>query len=249
MIELTSKQAAGLRFWFTPERRHLIGLHVLNSGRGKCLVDRWPEPRTVMVVLDTLCSLSGRPEALAPNDLREHASGLMHCPGVFLPILEKVFPHLRSIDRIVYELDGISTWSVHSGVSLRRLEASDTEKLLEIHPELHWISNTWGGMEGLSASGFAWAAFIDGKIAALAGTFLAADSLEDIGVVTERQHRSRGLATLCAAALCQDIHARGRRASWTTSLDNPASIRVAEKLGFQVVGPDVLYVLGGPGFS
>jgi predicted GNAT family acetyltransferase len=161
--------------------------------------------------------------------------------------LKTVFPDIRGIDRVVYEqqedpLQGL----VPSGVTVRRLEAADIDHLRGLAPDLVWICNTWGGPAGLASSGYAWGAFVDGKLASLAGTFLVGDELEDIGVVTESAYRGRGLAVLCAAALCRDVKERGRKSSWTTSTDNPASIRVAEKLGFNFHNEDILYVLGKP---
>jgi RimJ/RimL family protein N-acetyltransferase len=244
MIQLTPQQALELRPWFRPERRHLIGLHILNTGNGVCSADRWPGPRLVLAAIGSLLSLSGDPDALSPEDLHKLSGGWLHCPAEFLPALLPVYPDLRSLDRVVFELDGSPTLPVPPGVDLRQLDASDAAVLQQLDPDLHWMANTWGGLQGLAANGFAWAAFIDGRPTSLAATFLFADGIEDIGVATNSAHRGLGLAPLCAAALCRDIQSRGHTASWTTSDDNPASIRVAEKLGFKLVGPDVLYILG-----
>ena len=60
----------------------------------------------------------------------------------------------------------------------------------------------------------------------------------------EPEHRGAGLSAACAGGLRDDIRHRGRRPSWTTSPDNRASLRVAEKLGFKVQRHDRLYVIG-----
>lgn len=244
MLQLNPQQALELRPWFKPERRHLIGLHIINTGSGVFYTDRWPEPRLVLAAIGSLLSLSGDPGALASEDLGMLAGSLLHCPAEFLPALQPVFPDLRRIDRVVFELDEPPAPLMLPGVDLRRMDASHAAMLEQLDPDLHWIANTWGGLPGLAASGYSWAAFIDGRPVSLAATFLSAHQIEDIGVVTNSAYRGQGLAPQCAAALCQDIQSRGRRASWTTSRDNPASIRAAEKLGFKLVGPDVLYVLG-----
>jgi RimJ/RimL family protein N-acetyltransferase len=64
--------------------------------------------------------------------------------------------------------------------------------------------------------------------------------------VTEAAQRGRGLASARAGALCEDILARGHIPTWTTSPDNAASLRVAERLGFRPVRDDVLRVIGRP---
>jgi RimJ/RimL family protein N-acetyltransferase len=246
MFQITPDQLSALHYWFKPERRHLIGLHVLNTGNGVCFVDRWPEPRIVLAAIGRLSSLSGDPDALAPDDLRNRIAGLMHTSSNFLPLLNTVFPAVRGIDRVVLEQQEGPQVTAPPGVALQRLGAADAHHLEELPPDLQWISNTWGGPAGMASSGYAWGAFVDGKLASLAGTFLVGDELEDIGVVTVADYRGMGLAALCASGLCQDIKKRGRRASWTTSTDNLASLRVAEKLGFKVHGPDILYILGEP---
>jgi RimJ/RimL family protein N-acetyltransferase len=246
MLQITPEQLAALRPWFRPERQHIISLHILNTGNGQCFVDRWPEPQVLLSRIERLYSLSGDPDALAPGSLREHLDGLVHTSSRFLPIIKTVFPDVHGIDRVMLELQENPSCSVPPGAALRRLSAEDAADLAALPPDLGWISSTWGGPQGLAASGFAWGAYNDGKLVSLAGTFLVGDEIEDIGVVTVAGHRGRGLAALCASALCQDIHERGRRASWNTSTDNPASLRVAEKLGFKVHGPDVLYILGQP---
>jgi RimJ/RimL family protein N-acetyltransferase len=44
----------------------------------------------------------------------------------------------------------------------------------------------------------------------------------------------------------EDVRARGRTPSWSTSPDNRPSLRVAEKLGFEKARDAVLYVVGMP---
>jgi predicted GNAT family acetyltransferase len=90
----------------------------------------------------------------------------------------------------------------------------------------------------------AWGAWTNGRLASVACTFFVGYQYEEIGVVTEPEDRGRGLSVACAGALCQYIRARGRTPSWTTSPDNTASIRVAQKLGFVHDRDDYLYVAG-----
>jgi predicted GNAT family acetyltransferase len=64
--------------------------------------------------------------------------------------------------------------------------------------------------------------------------------------VTEPANRARSFAGACSAAVCADVVARRRTPSWTTSTDNIASMRVAERLGFAFRRSDVLYLIGTP---
>ena len=130
------------------------------------------------------------------------------------------------------------------GAVIRRLTVSDGEHLSGLSPESAWVMKTWGGAAGLAASGYGWGAFADGRCVSVACSFFVGCSYEDLGAVTEAGYEGRGLSTACSGGLCGDVRGRGRRASWTTSLDNVASLRVAQKLGFTRQRSDWLYVVG-----
>ena len=50
MFQLTPEQTATLKEWFIPDQPGpLVGLHVINTGNGTCHVDRWPNPRAILV--------------------------------------------------------------------------------------------------------------------------------------------------------------------------------------------------------
>ncbi|HLS39861.1 MAG TPA: GNAT family N-acetyltransferase [Ornithinicoccus sp.] len=96
----------------------------------------------------------------------------------------------------------------------------------------------------MAAHGSAVGAFVGGRLASVVCTFFQGVRHEDAGTVTEPEHRGRGLATACAWAWCQAVLARGRVPSWTTSPDNLGSLRIPERLGFELVRRDVLHVVG-----
>jgi GNAT superfamily N-acetyltransferase len=54
-----------------------------------------------------------------------------------------------------------------------------------------------------------------------------------IGAVTREAYRGRGYAPIACAYLIQVLEQRGYGAYWSCDADNPASIRVAHKLGFR----------------
>jgi|GEM_PF-4232831 len=127
---------------------------------------------------------------------------------------------------------------------IRRLEPGDTQQLQHLGVETVWISKTWGGPAGPAASGFGWDAFVADKLAAVACTFFLGETYEEIGVATEPEFRGLGLSPTCVRVLCGDIQARGHQPGWTTSPDNQAGIRVAEKLGLTLQRHDRLYAVG-----
>lgn len=247
LIPLERSHWPTLRSWFQPERPGpLVGLHAIQTGRDGIGVDRWPDPRAVFAWSGANVGLAGDPAAFGPDDFPKDWQAMVDAPPEFLPLLRRLAPKLASWDRIISELRAEPTYRVPRGASVRRLEARDALLVERLDPDVAWICDTLGGPAGLAASGFAWGAFVDGKLASVAASFFVGERYEDIGVVTERAFRGRGLVPACAGRLAEEIRARGRTPSWTTSTDNRASLRVAEKLGFERSRDDVLYVVGMP---
>jgi RimJ/RimL family protein N-acetyltransferase len=245
MILLTPEQTANLRNWFLPERPGpLIGPHVIHTGHGACFVDRWPNPRAVLVNTAGNYTLRGEPRALSPADLRPHIIGFVETSADFVPLLKAAFPEVREWPRVILEQRTSPSFAAPTAYPVRRLESSDAYHLWGLSPEIEWIGRTWGGMSDLAASGFAWGAFVEGQLASVACSFFVGETYEDIGIVTEPKFRGLGLSTACARALCSDIQARGHQPCWSTSPDNTASLRVGEKLGFAVQRYDLLYAVG-----
>ena len=119
--------------------------------------------------------------------------------------------------------------------------------LAALDEEIAWIWAPWENAGRLAASGLAYGAFDDGRLVSVATPFHLGAGFEDIGVVTEPGFRRRGLSTACVARVVADVRARGRQPSWSTSPDNAASLRVAEKFGARRDRDDVLYMVGaGP---
>ena len=246
MVELEREQAATLRERFPSRPGPCAGLHVINTGHGTIRADRWPRPRAVLARAGSDYGLAGDAAALDPAELGSLVAGFVDAPEPFVGVLQAAFDTLAVWERVVYALSGAPRQFRPSGISLRRLEQHDAGALPQLGPSNAWIANSWGGPEQLAASGYCWGAFADGELVSVACTFHLGDAYEEIGVVTAYDCRGRGLSTACAAALCEDIVARGHTPSWSTSTDNLASRRVAEKLGFTLQRYDRLFVAGVP---
>lgn len=245
MITLTPEQTASLKTWFQPERPGpLIGSHVINTSQGTCLVDRWPRPQAVLVQTAGNYTLLGDAQVLTPTDLQPHIKGFVETSQTFVPLLKAAFPNLTVWPRLIFtQQDDPPPLVTDGDYSIRRLNSADAPHLRGLRSESTWISKTWGEPDNLTASGFGWGVFVADQLASVSCTFFLGETYEEIGVVTEPPFRGMGLSPACTLALCNDIQARGHRPSWTTSPDNAASIRVAEKLGFAIQRHDQLYVV------
>ena len=245
MLVLAPELAAPLvRNWLDAEQPRLFtAWHVAMTGNGACLVDRWPEPRAGLAITYNNFALLGDPDAFSPDELRGRLAGFLEAPEAFDGLVRRAFGGAVTWPRITLVQHAPAVPKPVSAL-IRRLGAADAQQLWALTPESLWIANTWGGPGGLATSGYAWAAFVGGELASVACTFSIAERFEDVGVITEPTFRGRGLSPACAAALCADIRARGRLPCWSTSPDNAASVRVAEKLGFRTHHHGRLWVLG-----
>ena len=243
-----AQEHAALRSWFRPERPGpLVGLHVINSGHGALWVDRRRSPRLVKAAVAGNITLLGDPAALSADDMPHPLTGFIEAADPFLPRLRARYPTLQWWYRLIFEQQqAVPLPAAPAGASVRRLGPADGAALASLASEIAWIYKTWGGPAGLAASGHAWGAFVEGRLTSVACSFFVGDAYEDLGVVTGRAYRRRGLSTACAAGLCADVWARGRTPSWTTAVENEASIRVADKLGFVLQRQDRLLLLNLP---
>jgi GNAT superfamily N-acetyltransferase len=248
MVELTRQQAAALRDWFGPERPGpLVAQHVANTGHGTCRADRWPDPRAVLATCGGNHALAGDPAALRGGGLLDGLTGFVDAPGPFAPLVRDTAGDVETWERVILALDGPPRPVRARGDHLvRRLGPADAGALAALGDETSWIGASWDGPAGLAASGTAWGAFDGARLVAVACPFFVGWRFEDLGVATEPDARGLGLSAACAAAVCADVRARGHAPSWTTSPDNTASLRVAEKLGFTHRRDDRLLVVGVP---
>jgi RimJ/RimL family protein N-acetyltransferase len=249
LVPLTRARLAMLRSWFLPERPGpLVAQHVLATGNGRCLVDRWPDPRALVVETAGNYTLAGDPGALGPGDLRDHVAGFVEAPAPFEPLLLAAFGEVFEWPRVIFTLEGPAgaVPAPPAGHEVRRLGAGDGGSLASLGEETAWIAKTWGSPAGLAASGTGWGAFAGPRLVAVACPFFVGEVHEDLGVATEPASRGLGLSTACAAEVVRDVRRRGRVPTWTTSPDNTASLRVAAKLGFALRRRDRLLVVAIP---
>src|SRR5262245_26682297 len=172
MFQITPEQAAMLKERFIPDQPGpLVELHIINTGNGTFYVDRWPDPRASLANTVSNYALAGDPSVLTPADLKPWISGFVAAPQSFVPLLEATFPNLIFWNRIILELKGIPNFSLPAGPMIRQLEPGDVGHLQGLSSESSWIGKTWGGPAGLAASGLAWGAFVEDRLASVACTF------------------------------------------------------------------------------
>jgi RimJ/RimL family protein N-acetyltransferase len=232
LVPLTRGQLAEAAHLLPPERPGpMIARHLLGTGNGSCLADRWPGPRALAVATGGNWALAGDP---APST---------RCcwPPPGRPRAARV-----ATGDFTLEGPGDPPPGRRGAPGVRRLGPGDAGPLAGLGAETDWIASTWGGPGGWPPAAPAWGAFDGRRLVAVACPFFVGQGYEDLGVATGPGFRGLGLSPACAWAVCQDVRRRGRVPSWTTSPDNTASLRVAARLGFRRRRRDRLLVVDAP---
>ncbi|ANZ13834.1 FR47-like protein [Streptomyces noursei ATCC 11455] len=249
MIELSPTQATAVahRFAAGPPGAKALAEHALAPGAGRWWADRPVAPRAVAVACADHLLLRGEPTALAPLALAPFSAHYVQAPARFLPLLGRAFDGLVPWERMGYvHRVPVLPPRPPRGVTVRRLLPADAPSVAALGPESAWIHASWGGPEGLAASGHGWAAFARGRVLALACTYFRGSAYEDVACLTVPEHRRQRLALACVSALCQDIAARGHTPGWTCSRDNRPSRLLAWTAGFRLEHEYVHYLTGRP---
>lgn len=95
-----------------------------------------------------------------------------------------------------------------------------------------WVRSFWRSYDDFLVTGFGHCLLLERAIASWCLTVYASAGEVEFGVATAPTHRSRGYATLVAAACVDEAHDRRLTPHWQCWEDNKASVAVAEKVGF-----------------
>jgi len=85
------------------------------------------------------------------------------------------------------------------------------------------------------------ATFVDQQPVSFCYAGAITESLWDISIDTLPEHRRKGYATLCVAHMIRHMQAKGKHPVWQAVEENPASWRLAQKLGFVPVDELALF--------
>ena len=113
----------------------------------------------------------------------------------------------------------------------RLLAIDDMSLLQRAHKWLQAAGSTSSYQEMLS-DGIAAGIIIDNRLASIAYATHITEKFADVGVFTSPDHRNKGYSTSVAALLIKELQAKNLTPVWSTDENNPASLKVAQKLGF-----------------
>jgi GNAT superfamily N-acetyltransferase len=125
--------------------------------------------------------------------------------------------------------------------AVRRLTMADLE-LLRSAP-LGLRAGLWPGPRQLLTEGIVACAVVSDEIVATALTAACSERYADIGVYTREGVRGRGYATAAASLVARAVQEGGRTPVWSAGAHNAASLRVAQKVGFEEVSRRTYVIL------
>lgn len=108
-----------------------------------------------------------------------------------------------------------------------------TRELLERCQWRDFVVNATGSVTAFLQTGIGVCLMVGDEIVAEGYAPYIGRGSAEVGVVTSEEQRGRGYATIVAAFLAAIVGEQDLAMYWSCDADNAASIRVAEKLGFQ----------------
>lgn len=130
--------------------------------------------------------------------------------------------------------------SLPDGYTLKFIDREAYDMSLKNSWSADFVSN-FGSYENFAAHALGVVALYDGELAAGASTFSYYNEGIEIEVDTAEDHRQKGLATVCAAALILECLDRGLYPSWDAA--TKISVALAEKLGYHFSHEYVTYAV------
>lgn len=112
------------------------------------------------------------------------------------------------------------------------LARDDLDQIAQLRDEIAWM---WPSQDQFERYGFGSAALVERAIVCWCTAEYVSGSACGIGIATEPDYEGRGVATATAAHFVAESLRRGLRPHWQCAAGNPASLRVAEKLGFRLL--------------
>ncbi|NHJ49695.1 MAG: GNAT family N-acetyltransferase [Asgard group archaeon] len=124
---------------------------------------------------------------------------------------------------------------IPKGFEMRKIDESllKQEKLVNLDNAKGWINANYGSEEKFLELGSGFCLVENNEVIAswCVSDWCVGNRIE-IGIVTARDYRRKGLATLCTAAHVEYYHKKGYQIGWHCNQDNEGSWRTAEKVGF-----------------
>jgi RimJ/RimL family protein N-acetyltransferase len=122
---------------------------------------------------------------------------------------------------------------IETGCTLRTIDRKLLERC-EWREDMEFFS---GSLENFMQNDLGICLMRDNEIIVEAYASALGATYAEIGAITHEPYRGKGYATLTVAYLVETLAQLGYQCYWSCDIDNPASARVARKLGFGIEKP------------
>lgn len=114
----------------------------------------------------------------------------------------------------------------------------DASLALRLHEELNEdVGHFWGGKEAFQNHSFGYCVLVRGAPVSLAHAIAIGSGEANLAVFTSPEYRGKGFAAAVTVACIEECLRRDLTPTWDCDSDNPASARLARKLGFRELPP------------
>lgn len=218
----------------------------LEGTMGAVYADREKDPETAAAVLGDFCFFGGKADAAAMQALSEAGkrAGMILVPdgAAWERLIEAVFgTRVRRSYRYALERSGEPLdpeWlaeqrnALPEGYELRQIDRSLYDYVKTQDWARDWVSN-FADYEEYEAHGLGVAVLWQGIPVSGASSYAWCGHGLEIQIDTRADHRRKGLARICGAVFLQECEKRKKYPGWDAQ--NPASAKLAEQLGYQII--------------
>ena len=186
-------------------------------------------------------------ETIAPEAVKNDFSVLKvyYTEGWKNKICEIVDIPLVKRERQCYTFSSVKTnWrsKVPSGSSVKYID----EELLKAHLGnteyvIEEIESMWVSLDDFFTNGFGFCSVYDEEIVCWCTAEYVSDTYCGIGIETIQKYQNKGFATVTASAFVEHCIARSITPHWDSWSNNIPSLKVAEKVGFEIPITYVVY--------
>lgn len=194
------------------------------------LVIREPETNALFVI--GAPALSAIRTALAANE----RGGEVIAPMADAAWLAELLPGWKRNRIIVHKLEDAGRLPQPPADAVRFL-APALIPHMPIDPELRQELESGAGQSLIAAT------FVEQQPVSFCYAGAITESLWDVSIDTVPQYQRRSYAAWCAAYMIRHMEGQGKKPVWQALEDNPASWRLAEKLGFKPVDELAFFTL------
>ncbi|MBT5964295.1 MAG: GNAT family N-acetyltransferase [Gemmatimonadetes bacterium] len=230
---------------------HTIEIHALTRGLGRAFVIGAPDEFQAALVE----SDDGPAE---PHGFTQHADILTELlaqvdgwdrvlvDATIVADVERLVQTQLSLTTRLYESVHLAQRRAAEGQDDARVRilAPDDSALIASSPE-DLQPDGFSSLEESLHAGIVAGAVQDGRVVAIAYVDSLTQMHGAITIYTDETHRGQGLATAAASLVVQQLHRRRVTPVWYTGWDNEGSLRVAQRLGFEVFDRPVFVIRHG----